>query len=227
MIDTILVDLIDTLIEAPVRPRDILYRKLGFRDPRDFEISAHEFCQTCPFLEPSEWIEEFVASVGIDPASPLGCDVGRSWQQSCHQMRPIDGAFSVISSLRSTGYKVVLVSNTTPPTRVSIDQWAIDDLVDEIVLSCDCGVRKPDPRIFEIAMRRVSSCADQTCMVGDKLSTDIRGAANAGIPGILLNSSASQPAAFNHHPTMIAQIRSIRDLPSALHRINRERRIHA
>ena len=53
-----------------------------------------------------------------------------------------------------------------------------DDIVDEVVVSGDVGVRKPDPEIFETAKRRLP--ADSHVYVGDTPEEDIRPAAACG-----------------------------------------------
>lgn len=50
-----------------------------------------------------------------------------------------------------------------------------------IVFSQDCGVEKPDPRIFQIALEKTRCSRQEFFHVGDSLETDIRGANDSGI----------------------------------------------
>ncbi len=52
-------------------------------------------------------------------------------------------------------------------------------------------VGKPEPAIFEEAVRRLGSGKSDTAMVGDRLGTDIAGAKSAGLSTILLLSGIS------------------------------------
>lgn len=47
-------------------------------------------------------------------------------------------------------------------------------------------IGKPNTYIFEEALQRLGSVAADTAMVGDRLNTDIQGAANTGLTGILV-----------------------------------------
>ena len=65
-----------------------------------------------------------------------------------------------------------------------------------IVISDEVGVAKPDPRIFDIAFELMGNPPrDAVLMIGDGLSSDIRGAANYGIDACWFNpAAAAQPA---------------------------------
>ncbi len=52
-------------------------------------------------------------------------------------------------------------------------------------------IGKPNPAIFEEALRRLKSSSGDTVMVGDRLSTDIAGAHSAGLRAILLLSGVT------------------------------------
>jgi putative hydrolase of the HAD superfamily len=45
-----------------------------------------------------------------------------------------------------------------------------------IIVSADCGIRKPHPSLFRRAMAALHVSAAETAMVGDLLSRDIAGA---------------------------------------------------
>lgn len=57
-------------------------------------------------------------------------------------------------------------------------------------------IGKPSPLMFEIAMGRIKADAAHTAMIGDRLSTDILGAKNAGLKTVLLLSGVTSPAAL-------------------------------
>jgi HAD superfamily hydrolase (TIGR01450 family) len=55
----------------------------------------------------------------------------------------------------------------------------------------DAVVGKPHPELFEVAVRRAG--AKRPLVVGDRLDTDIAGAANAGLPGLLVLTGVARP----------------------------------
>ena len=82
------------------------------------------------------------------------------------------------------------------------------------VYSCDVRFRKPDRRIFQIALRRGNLQAEQTVFVGDSPRADVRGANRAGLISVLkdpmgrYDRSSIRPA---HHVRRITELAAIVD----------------
>jgi len=64
------------------------------------------------------------------------------------------------------------------------------------------GIRKPHPRIFQLALDRLGCIAQEAVMVGDTLGADILGAHNAGMPGIWITRRADTPDNRDHLDTI-------------------------
>jgi len=58
---------------------------------------------------------------------------------------------------------------------------------DLVLISGAVGVSKPDPRFFDLALRRAGVSANQAVMVGDNATVDVLGALRAGLHAIWLN----------------------------------------
>ncbi len=56
-----------------------------------------------------------------------------------------------------------------------------------VVLAQDYGVQKPDPRLFEIAIKRAGCTKRQLLHIGDSFQNDIIGAKRAGVKSVWLN----------------------------------------
>ncbi|GAB4244480.1 MAG: HAD family hydrolase [Acidobacteriota bacterium] len=57
----------------------------------------------------------------------------------------------------------------------------IEDFFDAIVISSDYGFRKPDPRLFHIALAALDARPEETAYIGNKYETDLLGAKAAGL----------------------------------------------
>ena len=68
--------------------------------------------------------------------------------------------------------------------RRKIDVLGIDSWFDEIIVSGEHDLAKPDPRIFYIALEELNSDPEKTIYVGNSLEYDVLGANNAGVPVI-------------------------------------------
>jgi putative hydrolase of the HAD superfamily len=69
------------------------------------------------------------------------------------------------------------------------DKSGLRDCFAHIVLSEEVGCQKPNPRIFEEALRMNGLKAEEVVMIGDSWNSDIQGAINAGIDQIWIRKS--------------------------------------
>jgi FMN hydrolase / 5-amino-6-(5-phospho-D-ribitylamino)uracil phosphatase len=71
------------------------------------------------------------------------------------------------------------------------ERCGLEGIFEFVVFSQDHGIEKPDPEIFKIALIKAACSPKQLLHVGDSLSNDVQGAANAGITGIWLNRNST------------------------------------
>jgi putative hydrolase of the HAD superfamily len=64
---------------------------------------------------------------------------------------------------------------------------------DFVVISDEVGIRKPDPKIFRIALDLAGTAPSRTLFLGDKPATDIEGATRAGLRGVLVDRHDAFP----------------------------------
>ncbi|MEM1179571.1 MAG: HAD family hydrolase [Acidobacteriota bacterium] len=95
-----------------------------------------------------------------------------------------------LRELRQRGLRIAVVSNLASPYVDSLRRL-LQDSVDGFVLSCEVGLAKPDPRIFELACAEMGSSPGTTLMVGDSLKSDVRGAADAGLKALQIERRKS------------------------------------
>ena len=110
--------------------------------------------------------------------------------------RPLPGALEVLSWLTGR-YRLGVISNTVgsgdAEVAHTLERVGLRRFFDAIVTSRDFGRAKPDPAIFAEAAHRLGLPLEQTCMIGDRLETDVAGALNAGIAGIWLRHPQAAP----------------------------------
>ena len=85
-----------------------------------------------------------------------------------------------VRSLRTTGWKVGVVTNGATSQRAKLETVDMVDEFDAICISSIVGANKPDIRIFEEAARICGVPLDGW-MVGDSAVADIGGGKNAGL----------------------------------------------
>lgn len=87
----------------------------------------------------------------------------------------------MLKKLKDCGFKVALITNGHHSLQYrKIDMLGLRDAFDEIIVSGDVGIDKPDKRIFLVMAKRLGVEAEEMIYVGDHPVNDIEGAAEAG-----------------------------------------------
>ncbi|MFC4355715.1 HAD family hydrolase [Chryseomicrobium palamuruense] len=102
----------------------------------------------------------------------------------------------------SQRYTIGIVTNGAPSLQnIKFDlSPELISFAKTIVISGEVGMGKPDALPFQEALRRLSAEPNEVCMVGDNLSTDIRGAEQLQIDTIWINHHEKVPPE-DIHPT--------------------------
>ena len=89
-------------------------------------------------------------------------------------------------ALRAGGLRTGLLTNNAAEFA---EMWRpllpLDELFDDVVDSCEVGMRKPDARIFELALDRLGATAERTLFVDDAPG-NIAGAEAVGLHTVLV-----------------------------------------
>ncbi len=129
------------------------------------------------------------------------------------------GAAAALEQLAARGIALGVISNTmrTPGVvlRRIFDGAGVLGLFKVLVFSDECGIRKPDPEIFRVALREVGACPEESLHVGDDDVLDVEGARQAGMGVIQVahDGRATGPVKPD------AVIRALGELPAALGRL--------
>lgn len=99
-----------------------------------------------------------------------------------------------VRALKQRGLRLGIISNWDSRLRGLLDAHGLSAEFDPIVVSCEAGVEKPGPRIFERALDATGVAPEQTLHIGDDLVSDYEGARRAGMTGVLLVRRGSPPA---------------------------------
>ena len=125
------------------------------------------------------------------------------------------GALATVRTLAKT-YPLALVTNGIAfVQKRRFGASPITRYFRSVVISEEVGVAKPDPRIFEPALRSIGVEAADVLYVGDSVTSDMAAARNAGMDFCWLNpdGTAAPPG-----PPPVCVISDIRELPGCLAR---------
>ena len=121
------------------------------------------------------------------------------------------GAISTITALAATGIRLGIVSNgSTAAQSQKIELLGLKPWFQSVIISEACGCRKPDPRIFAMALADLQTAPGDAWFVGDHPVNDIIGATAAGLSAIWIGTAGAWPS------ELARPFRIIRELPDVL-----------
>ena len=101
----------------------------------------------------------------------------------------LEGAEALVRYLAEK-YPLTVVTNGFVEVQYEkFDRSGLRDCFTHIVLSEEVGCQKPNPRIYEKALRMNGVSAEEAVMIGDSWNSDLQGAINAGIDQIWIRKS--------------------------------------
>lgn len=120
-----------------------------------------------------------------------------------------EDTFSTLEALAGR-VQLLLLTNGAPDIQKEklAGQPRIASFFDHIVISGDYGRGKPHPELFAHALAVLGAKADEAIMIGDKLTTDIKGAIDSGIASIWIDRHRADPGAMRPTHT----VRSLGDV---------------
>jgi len=186
-------DLYDTLVDFDdSRSREFSSQvaRLCGRDPEEFHavwIAGRPQRDTGPMAS-------YLVSLGIQQEE-LGdfLELRRDWTRGI-LARPRDGVIETIAALRSRGILTALITVCSEDV---VDVWSetrLTGLFDAEVFSCSCGLTKPDPRIYRLALDGLGIEPAEALFVGDGANDELAGAERVGMRAALIHRVGEEPA---------------------------------
>lgn len=126
---------------------------------------------------------------------------------------PMAGLYEMLDWLAGKPVKLGLITNgSSLAQRSKIERLKVAERFDAIVISEEAGVKKPNPEIFELAVRKLRTSAASCVFVGDDPTNDYQGAVQAGMTPIWF--AGFRPWIFDEEAKI--KIASLYELPEIL-----------
>ena len=101
----------------------------------------------------------------------------------------------VLHGLRSRGFTLGVISNGSILVNKVLDNLELTKDFDFVIVSHEVGMTKPSRKIFSMAADRAGTSPNRMLYIGDRLSTDVKGAVGAGMNAILIDRADAYPDA--------------------------------
>jgi putative hydrolase of the HAD superfamily len=95
----------------------------------------------------------------------------------------------VLENLRDHGLKLGVISNFDSRIYSVLNDLGIRSLFDAVTICSEVGFAKPQPEIFQAALRTLAVAPNRALFTGDSLVDDFHAGQNAGIHTLLLDRS--------------------------------------
>jgi putative hydrolase of the HAD superfamily len=155
-----------------------------------------------------------LASFGGD--STVADELLADYQQRCCQYaRPFPGMADTLSTIRSKGLAIGIVTNGEAEFQWRhIDALSLRELVDAVLISEVEGLRKPEKALFVRAAARLNVAPTKCLFVGDNPTADILGAHAAGMKTAWFRCGMTWPTEFEGPPGAV--INALSEVPKLI-----------
>ncbi|MEE8110400.1 MAG: HAD family hydrolase [bacterium] len=188
-------DLWNTLVYDSAVPNPVVWmaQRLGIANRPDWATLLERAYMTEPAAGIEEALGRLEKTIPLPPVDPA--PFVEVFHRPDRSIRLFDDVLPTLQELRA-GFRLGLLTNTQSFGLEFLEETRLADLFDVTCYSYECGLLKPDPRIFRWTAERLGLPADRLTMVGDSLAKDVLAAEAAGWRGILLKRSGESLSHF-------------------------------
>jgi putative hydrolase of the HAD superfamily len=125
---------------------------------------------------------------------------------------------NTLAYLHEHGYKTGLISDCSPDVPPLWLKTPMAKYITEPIFSSNVGVKKPSPKIYELAIEKYQAVPSQCLYVGDGGSYELTGAKKMGMTPVLLKipgdeiSDRMRPDAQSWHGLTISSLSQVKEL---------------
>ncbi len=162
----------------------------------------------------AEYERRVLRGAGVEVSQDEAWQIWRRIRKIDYGLALFDDTIPALETCRQMGLTVGLISNMNQSGDELAGSMGLLPYLDFSITSHEAGAEKPHPVIFERALERAGARPEHAVHVGDQLTSDVAGAANAGINPVLLDRDG------NHRRyTAQPRIEELSELPELLERL--------
>ncbi len=138
--------------------------------------------------ESSLWTRWMLPEQPSAQVEKIALELNQLWRDGINRREVLPDTKDVLTQLFRRGYHLGIVSNTVSSVEVpaALRQLELSGILETVILSCDVGIRKPNPAILLEAANRMGIAPEKCAYVGDRHDRDVIGAHTAGFSEAIL-----------------------------------------
>ncbi len=119
---------------------------------------------------------------------------------------PLPEAHSVLRRLKDTNLKLGIISNFDYRLYGILEGLALRPFFETVTISSEAGYAKPAPQIFATALSDLGVTSAEAVHIGDSEQMDIRGAQDAGLRAILIDTGSIGAPVSEHNVARVSSL---------------------
>ncbi len=194
MLKAILFDFWGTIVENGVfpSPTSQTRRMLRIQSPyQDFVTRFEKAFMTQKYPDLYKAFESVCQEFKIKPPAFVLDNLVGLWNKNDLLCKPFPETLEVLAKLKQK-YKLAIVSNNTASVENVLDKFELRNHFNLVLLSFEAGALKSDPKLFQMALKKLKVKPEEALMVGDSVDSDMKSAEAVGIRGILVDRQNRQ-----------------------------------
>lgn len=104
-------------------------------------------------------------------------------------VRLVPGTMELLEYLKPKYHLHIITNGFQEVQYTKLNGSGMEPYFETLTVSEEVGVKKPNPEIFQYALRKAGATAEESLMIGDEMAVDIDGARAAGIDQIFFNAT--------------------------------------
>jgi putative hydrolase of the HAD superfamily len=163
-------------------------------DKEDFEKRHKESVQ--PFEEGRIGLDEYLQRTVFYQPRTFSAEEFKQFMFGLSKPKP--DVLEIARGLRTKYLTGTINNESRELNRYRIETFGLDECFDLFVTSCFAGIRKPDERIYRLALDLTHRAPEECCFIDDR-AVNVEAAARVGLRTILLMSAQQLRRELNHN----------------------------
>ncbi|MEQ4487775.1 MAG: HAD family hydrolase [Dehalococcoides mccartyi] len=135
----------------------------------------------------SHYYRIILEEIGIEPKPELINNLISRWKNLKWEMTLYQDVIPCLENLKKRNLKIGLISNAEKDMSELFNKTGLNKYLETVVISQEVGATKPNPLIFQAALKKSGLTAKEVLYIGDQYQVDYMGAMNVGLNPVLLD----------------------------------------
>ena len=135
----------------------------------------------------TKYQQEILLANGVQVENIIALEIFKIVQSTPRKLELYDDVIPCFTKIKKLKIIIGLISNLNKSGDFLVKSLGLSEKVDFAITSKEAGFEKPNPGIFNHALRQSQSAPENTIHIGDQVFSDVNGAEFLGIRPVLLD----------------------------------------